>query len=160
LPELWYYCDVAGLRRWWPVPLALVIVWAIFGYFLTKPTDFHDYHKAVVQAAESASDAVSTAQLTVQAQLDDRVTGPYVHSTLQRSVDAVAGAWKQFAGITPVDEATTKMRDELGPLLLSAVNVLGDLDRAENSGGAATARALPALDPVAQRLSDFVEAHR
>src|SRR3954469_25705282 len=106
------------MRRWWPLVVAVALVWGIFGYFLTKPTDFHDYRRASVQAAESGYDALANAQLTVQAQLNGKVTGRYVDATLQRAADAVAGAWKQFAAIAPVDDATTAMRDQLGPILL------------------------------------------
>jgi hypothetical protein len=152
---------VIRLRHWAPLFVALVVLWAVVGYLLTKPTDFHDYRKAAVQSAESGYNAVSTAEITVRAQLDDKVTGPFSKTTLDWASSAVAGAWKQFAGVAPVDEATTAMRDELGPILLSAVRVLGDLTKAEDSGSpAATAHALGQLGPVADQLSGFLEQHK
>jgi hypothetical protein len=151
---------MTGLRRWWPAAVAGALLWGIVGYFLTKPTDFHDYRRTVVQVADSAYVAVSTAQMTVRAQLDGKVTGRYTTAALQDATDAVAGAWKQFAAVAPVDDATTAMRDELGPVLLDAVRTLGDLVAAEDQGAAATAAALPALGPVADDLSDFLERHK
>jgi len=137
-----------------------VAVWAVLGYFLTRPPDFHDYRKAAVQAADSGYNALATAQLTVRAQLDGQVTGRFADGTLQRGSDALAGAWKQFSAATPVDAVSVGIRDELGPLLLSAVTVLGNLRLAEDAGAGQTAQALAALDPVAGQLSDFVERHR
>lgn len=149
-----------SLRAWWPLPVALVVVWAVVGYFLTKPPDFHDYRKAAVQAAESGYNAVSLAQLSVREQLADKASGQYVDSTLRRSADTVAGAWKQFAAAQPVDDATKQMGAQLGPILLSAVTVLGDLRAAEDDGAAATAQAVSALGPVADQLSDFLDRYR
>jgi hypothetical protein len=150
----------SGLRRWWPLPVVLVLIWAVLGYFLTKPPDFHDYRRAAVQAAESGYNALATAQMTVQEQLAGKTTGRFTDGTLQRSSDTLAGAWKEFAAATPVDDATEVIRDELGPLLLSAVTVLGNLRVAEDVGGGATARALDAVDPVAEQLNDFVDRHK
>jgi hypothetical protein len=140
--------------------VVLAVLWAVIGYQLTRQPDFHDYRKAAVQAAESAYDAVATAQLTVQAQLDGQVTGAYTDSTLQRGADAVAGAWKQYATAQPVDARSVSIRDELGPLLQESVRVLGDLRYAEQLGPAATAHALAAAGPLAEDLSDFVDRHR
>lgn len=148
------------LRRWWPLAVVLVVLWGVAGYLIARPTSFHQYRRAAVQAAESGYDALATTQLTVGAQLDGKVTGPATDTTLDWAASAVAGAWQKFAALAPVDDETARMRDELAPALAAAVRVLGDVRTAEDSGPTATAQALQRVDPVADQLSDFVDRHR
>jgi hypothetical protein len=148
-------------RGSWLVAVAALLVWALVGYYVTKPTDFHDYRKGAVQAAQSVYYSVRAAERTVQAQLDGRTFDTYVRSALDDAVKATAGAAKQFAGEAPVDAATTRMRDQLGPLLLTAARTLGDVQMAEQSGDeAALRRSMQALRPVGDRLSDFIESYQ
>jgi hypothetical protein len=143
------------------VAVAALLVWALFGYYVTKPTDFHDYRKEAVQAAQSAYYSVWTAERTIQAQLDGRTFDTYLRNALDDAVKATAGAAKRFAGKAPVDTATTRMRDQLGPLLLTATRTLGDVQMAEQSGDqTALRRSIQALRPVGDRLSDFIESYR
>jgi hypothetical protein len=143
------------------VAVAALLVWALVGYYATKPTDFHAYRKGAVQAAQSAYYSVWAAERTVQAQLDGRTFDTYVRSALDDAVKATAGAAKQFAGEAPVDAATNRMRDQLGPLLLTATRTLGDVQMAEQSGDeTAVRRSMQALQPVGDRLSEFIESYQ
>jgi hypothetical protein len=147
-------------RRWWPVAVVLALAWGVVGYYTSKPTDFHDYREAAVHAAQSAHYSLSTTDQTVRAHLRGQTFDGYVRSTLDDSAKATAGAAKQFAGEAPVDAATVRMRDELGPLLLAATHALGDLQRAEQSGDdGELRRGVEALPPIDERLSEFIEAH-
>jgi hypothetical protein len=147
--------------RWWSFVLvsALAVCWGVVGYYLTKPTDHHDYRKAAVQAAQSAYDAVGTVRLTGEAELDGRLFPQYVTTMLDDARQALAGAAKQFTAEVPPDETTTKMRDQLAPLLANANVLLGDVESAnEDNDDDALGKALDALEPLGEQLSDFLEA--
>jgi hypothetical protein len=130
---------------------AVALAWGGAGYLSTRPTDFHDYRVAAVQSAESAYDALASAQLTADALTAGRVTAPYAESMFDDSRDALAGAFKQFAALSPPDDPTRAMRDTLGPLLIQANTVLSTL---EDDPASKAAR------PVADDLDDFIEAHK
>ena len=139
----------------------LVLCWGGAGYLITKPTDHHNYRKAAVQAAESAYDAVGTVRLTVEASLEGRTFPPYLTSTLDDERQALAGAAKEFTAKSPPDDTTTKMRDELAPLLVAANARLGETEQAAQDGDDhALQEAVKQLRPLGERLSGFVEAHR
>jgi hypothetical protein len=67
--------------------------------------------------------------------------------------DALAGAAKQFAGVSPPDQRTQKMRDELGPLLIKANAVL------PGTASDITDKTLDNLKPVEDALDQFLEEH-
>jgi hypothetical protein len=133
--------------------VAAALAWGGAGYLATKPTDFHDYRVAAVGAAQSAYDALASADLTGTALLAGRVTGPYADSMLGDARDALAGAAKQFAGVSPPDQRTQKMRDELGPLLIKANAVL------PGTASDITDKTLDNLKPVEDALDQFLEEH-
>lgn len=153
---------VVRARRWGAVALALVAAgWGGAGYLSTKPIDFHDYRVAAVHSAQSAYNAVTTAERTVRADLAGKLPGPYVTSMLADGRKALSGAAKEFAGKAPPDARTRAMRDALGPLLLQADAVLGDAESAvAGDDDAALHAAVDALGPVADDLAGFIEAHR
>jgi hypothetical protein len=149
--------------RWWAFVLVslLAVCWGVVGYLLTKPTDHHDYRKAAVQAAESAYNAVATVRLTGEAELDGRLYPPYVATMLDDARKALAGAAKQFTAESPPDQTTTRMRDRLGPLLVTASAALGEAESAvQDSDDQALRAAIDALDQVGEQLSDFLEAYQ
>jgi hypothetical protein len=142
------------------VVAVVTLAWAGFGYYLTKPTDFHTYRKAAVQSAQSAYNALGTARLTGQAALDDRLTSAYVAVTLRSARTAVAGAAKSFADVSPPDERTRAMRDQLGPLLVAAsADLAGIQDATANDDDAALGAAVDAAAKTSQALDAFLEAH-
>jgi hypothetical protein len=129
----------------------LALIWGGAGYLSSRPTDFHDYRVAAVGAAQSAYDAVATAELTAKALLAAKVTDPYAESMFTDSRAALAGAAKQFAGVSPPDDRTRAMRDTLGPLLMTANTVLSSLEDDPSS---------TAAQPVADALDHFIEANQ
>jgi hypothetical protein len=149
--------------RWWAFVLVslLAVCWGVFGYLLTKPTDHHDYRKAAVQAAQSAYNAVGTVRLTGEAELDGRLFPPYVTTMLDDARQALAGAAKEFTAEAPPDDATTRMRDQLAPLLTAANARIGDAQSAtEDNDDQALREALDELAQLAEQLSDFLEAYQ
>jgi hypothetical protein len=149
--------------RWWAFVLVslLAVCWGVVGYYLTKPTDHHDYRKAAVQAAQSAYDAVGTVRLTGEAELDGRLFPQYVTTMLDDARQALAGAAKQFTAKAPPDNSTTKMRDQLAPLLTAGNALLGDVESAtEDNDDQALRKALDQLEPLGEHLSDFLEAYQ
>ncbi|HEX6497888.1 MAG TPA: hypothetical protein VF054_02530 [Micromonosporaceae bacterium] len=148
-------------RMWGTILVVLAVAWALFGFELTKPTDFHDYRITAVESAQSAYDALVTAKATGEAQLAGRTFDTYVESNLDDANKALAGAQKDFVGTAPVDARTTAMRDELGPLLAASTRALTNLQKAEQTHDDAGLRAaLAAIDPIASRLSDFIDRHQ
>jgi hypothetical protein len=133
---------------------AVAVLWGGAGYVVTKPPDFHDYRVAAVGAATSAYDALASAELTGKALLAGRVTGPYADGMLGDARDALAGAAKRFAGVSPSDQRAERMRDELAPLLTRANAVLPGQE------SDLTEPALTTMQPVADALHTFVEVHR
>jgi hypothetical protein len=149
-------------RGWAKLLLALLAVgWAGAGYLMTKPTDYHDYRVAAVQSAQSAYNSVATVAVTGAAKLDGRVFAPYLSTVLDDARKALAGAAKQFAKQAPPTVATVAMRDQLGPLLLTASSTVGDVERAAaDRDDRALRQALRSLDAVGRDLSKFIEDHR
>jgi hypothetical protein len=144
-----------------PLVIALVAValfWAGFAYNLTRPPDASDYHRTVVQVAESAHDAVRTGWLIGREQLSGRVFGTFSTAAYDDALKGVAGASKQFAEVPPPDEASTRLRDQLAPLLNDAVRLLTDAAQAADDH--ALGDAVQALGPLADRLDAFVEANQ
>jgi hypothetical protein len=152
---------VRGRWRAFVLVSLLAVCWGVVGYFLTKPTDHHDYRKAAVQAAQSAYDAVGTARLTGEAEMEGRLFPPYVTTMLDDARKALAGAAKQFTAKAPPDETTTTMRDRLAPLLSAANALLGEAQSAtEDDDDQALRKALDSLEPLGEQLSDFIEAYQ
>ena len=149
--------------RWWAALLVALVVgaWGVGGYLVTKPTDFHDYRKTAVQAAQSAYGAVTTARLTGEARGDARLYRRYAGTMLDDARDALAGAAKQFSATAPPDDVTNAIREQLAPLLVDADTTLGAVERAlDDEDDAALAAAVAALEPVGEALADFIEEHR
>jgi hypothetical protein len=126
-----------------------------FAYTQSRPPGPSDYHRTVVQVAESAHDAVRTSWLTGREQLSGRMFGTFVIAAFDDSGDALAGAGKKFAAAVPPDERSAGLRDRLGPLLQEAVRDVGDAARADNDD--ALRAAVDALGRLADRLDAFVE---
>ncbi|MFI6132705.1 hypothetical protein [Micromonospora sp. NPDC051141] len=149
-------------RSWAAMGMASVAVaWAGAGYLAIRPADFHDYRKAAVQSAQSAYQAVKTAELVGESRLRDRVAGPYTASVLDDAREALVGAAKQYATEVPVDGRTETMREELGPLLLAANAGLGRVQTAARDDDAMElSAAVAALKPVTGGLSQFIQEHK
>jgi len=137
---------------------AVLLLWAGFAYDVTRPADRRDYHRTAVQVAESAHDGVRTGWLIGREQLADRVFGTFVTSTFDDAEKAVAGASKQFASEAPPDEASTRLRDQLNPLLRDAARLLGDASEAADDN--ALRQAVDELGKLADQLDAFVEANQ
>jgi hypothetical protein len=139
----------------------LALLWGGAGYLATKPTSFHDYRVTAVNAAQSTYNALATARLTATARLDRRATGPFLDSVLGDCRDAVAGAAKRFAGVSPPDQRTAAMRDELGLLLVQASAALDGVEKAAaDRDDDALRGAVPPVAAVAERVDAFIEAHK
>lgn len=148
-------------RTWGTVLVVLTVGWALFGFQLTKPTDFHEYRVTAVESAQSAYNALVTAKATGEARLAGKTFGTYVDSNLDDANKALAGAQKDFVGVTPIDARTTAMRDELGPLLAASTRALSDVQKAADTNDEAGLRvALAAIDPITAHLSDFIDQHQ
>jgi hypothetical protein len=142
-----------------------VVVLALFlacggwqAYASTGLPDYQEYRSSAADAAQSAHDALRTARLTGQALLNGRSTGTYAAAVFDDATESLSLAVKDFAGEVPPDVKAAALRDQLAPLFADAVRLLGDVVRAADSGDRSALRAaVPALDPVADRLGDFVE---
>jgi hypothetical protein len=144
---------VAAVRAqgWTATGLATVaLIWGGAGYLLTRPTDFHEYRVTAVGSAQSAYNALATARLTGQALENGRVTTPYAQSVYDDAREALAGAAKEFAAVSPPDDRTTALRDELAPLLTGASTALTDIEDGQPGAG----------EQVADALHDFVDEHK
>jgi hypothetical protein len=150
------------VRRWLVVVASLVsVAWGVWGYYLVKPADYHDYRTAAVHAAQSADDAARTVVLTGRADLAGNTLPTYVRSVLDTAQNSTGGAAKQLTSQAPPDAASVAIRDRLGPLLLAAQRDIGDAaladDRADHD---ALRAALRRLEADGAGLDDFIEAYR
>ena len=142
----------------WLIAAALLLLWAGFAYDVTRPADAKAYRRTAVQVAESLHDGVRTGWLVGRAELDGRVVGTYTQAAFGDATDGVAGASKQFATEAPPDAASATLRDQLSPLVSAAARDLAD---AQQAGDDARLRAaVAALDRLADRLDDFIEANK
>lgn len=150
------------MRRWLLVVAVLLAVgWGVWGYYLVKPADHHDYRTAAVHAAQSADDAVHTVVLTGRADLAGNTLATYVRSVLGTAQNSIGGATQRLTGQAPPDAASVSVRDRLGPLLLAAQRDVGDAALAgENADHDALREVLRRLASDGDRLDAFIEAYR
>ncbi|WDZ82760.1 hypothetical protein [Micromonospora cathayae] len=135
----------------------LALCWGGTGYAATRPTDAHDYRRAAIEAARSAYDVTVTVRLVGSARAAGRLPLPYTVATLNDGRSALAGAAQRLVVARPVDDATARIRDRLGPLLLAAAAGLDDLRRAVRAPDlAALTGAVAALAPVGTALAAFL----
>lgn len=140
--------------------LLLLVAWGVFAYASSGPPDFHTYRVTAVQTAQSAHDGLIVTALTATAQLDGRALAPYVSTMLDDAGESVGEAAARFAALSPTDEQTVAIRDELKPLLDQTVTRLGDVRRAEaNDDMRALRTAVAPLRPLAERLTEFLDRH-
>jgi hypothetical protein len=125
----------------------LVVLCGLLGYCSVRPPDFHDFRVAAVRTAQSAHDALLTADLTGGAVRDGRAPGPYAAVQLDDSAKSLSSAVRDFAALAPPDETATALRDRLLPLLGEAVARLGD--------AAAEPGHTEGLRALAERLNAF-----
>jgi hypothetical protein len=137
---------------------AVVALWAGFAYDVSRPADARDYQRTLVQAAESAHDAAQTAVLVGELELAGKVTGLFATTAFDDAAKALAGAEQKFAVQGPPDGASAARRDQLGPLLNTAVTALGDTAQAADD--ARLRDGVGRLKDLAGQLDDFVEAQR
>jgi hypothetical protein len=71
---------------------------------------------------------------------------------------ALAGAAKKLADQAPPDDASTRLRDRLAPLVQTTERDLGDAAEADDDD--ALRAAITGLDGVAGRLNDLIEQHQ
>jgi hypothetical protein len=148
-------------RNWWALPVVVVLIWGLFSYFAIKPTDAHDFRKTAVQAAQSAYFSISTADLAVRQYLAGRTLDTYLQAALDDATKGVSGAASEFASEQPVDPYTTRLRDQLTPLLSASVRAMQDLRTAEQAGDTAALRRYDKeLRPLRTKLNRFIERYR
>jgi hypothetical protein len=136
---------------------AVVLLWGGFAYDVSRPADGKAYRRTILQVAEAAHDAAQTGRLTGEQQLADQVTTPFARTAFGDAAKALAGAEQKFAAEGPPDSASAELRDQLAPLLSTAVQVLGDTAEA---GDDDTLRdGVHRLDSLAERLEEFITAH-
>src|SRR5690349_18498868 len=146
--------------RWVAAGVVLVLVWAALAYCAGPPSG-HGYRRTAVQVAQAALDAVRTAALAGDADLDGKLLDPYQSVVLDDALGAVAGAQSQLAAESPPDADTRRMRDQLVPLLTDATRQLVDLVLTLAGGDQASARARTGdLHHLGDQLDDFVARYR
>ncbi|MFI5908113.1 hypothetical protein [Dactylosporangium sp. NPDC051541] len=125
----------------------LVVVCGLLGYCSVRPPDFHDFRVAAVTTAQTAHDALLTADLTGGAVRDGKAPGPYASVQLDAGAKSLGTAVGDFAELPPPDAAATALRDQLLPMLSEAVARLGDAaaDPARTDGMRALAERLDAF---------------
>jgi hypothetical protein len=138
--------------------VAVVALWAGFAYDVSRPADARRYQRTLVQAAESAHDAAQTAVLVGELELAGKVSGLFATAAFDDAAKGLAGAEQKFAAQGPPDSASAARRDQLGPLLSTAVTALGDTSQATDD--TRLRASVGRLKYVAVRLDDFVEAQR
>jgi hypothetical protein len=153
-----YHRAVPRFWRLFLVLAAVLLLWAGFAYNVTRPPDDRAYRRTVVQVAESVHDGVGTAWLVGREKLAGRVFETFATAGFDDALKAVGGAADQFAENEPPDGPSARLRDELAPLVASAVRWLGDAAHAADDK--ALRVAADALGPLADRLAAFVAANQ
>src|SRR6266542_426053 len=151
------------------VLVALGLLWGEVAYSCSRPPDSEDYHRTVVQVADSAHNATRTGWLTGRQELAGQVFDTFASAAFDDATKALAGASKQFAEQGPPDERSAALRDELSPLVEDAVRWLGSAHAwvlllgvvgicayAEMSGRVATVSQRRVFDLVRERLGPRV----
>jgi hypothetical protein len=136
---------------------AVLLLWVGFAYDVTRPPDASAYRRTVVQVAASAHDGVGTGWLVGREELAGRVFGTFATAGFDDALKAVGGAADRFAEHAPPDRPSVRLRDELAPLLASAVRWLGDAAQAADD--TALRVAVDALGSLADRLAAFLAAN-
>jgi hypothetical protein len=137
---------------------AVVLLWVGFAYTITKPADAKAYLRTAMQVAESAHDAAVTGALIARQQIGGQVFGAFAVAAYDDAAKGLAGAAKKLAGQPPPDPSSARLRDQLAPLVQTAVRELSDAAVAETDD--ARRAAAGDLDGVAGRLSTLIEQHR
>jgi hypothetical protein len=140
------------------VLVAVLLLWAGFAYDVTRPPDGRAYRRTVVQVAASVHAGVGTGRLVGREQLAGKVFGTFATAGFDDALKAVGGAADRFAEHAPPDVPSARLRDELAPLLASAVRWLGDAAQATDDK--ALRIAVDALGSLADRLEAFVAANQ
>jgi phage gp29-like protein len=108
--------------------------------------------------AESAHDAARTGWLVGNEVLSGKAFPTFASTAFDDATKALAGASDQFASEAPPNAASRQLRDQLSPLLTTEVTVLADASAATDDATLRTA--VQRLDQLANKLDDFIEAHR
>ncbi len=140
------------------VLVALGLLWGEVAYSCSRPPDSEDYHRTVVQVADSAHNATRTGWLTGRQKLAGQVFDTFASAAFDDATKALAGASKQFAEQGPPDERSAALRDELSPLVEDAVRWLGSAAQAQDDEALRTA--VEALGALADRVEAFIEANQ
>ncbi|WP_067509453.1 hypothetical protein [Actinoplanes sp. TFC3] len=135
---------------------ALVLLWAGFAYNLSRPVNYQGFHRTMLQVAETVHDATQTGRLAAQQQLAGQVIAPFTRTVFDDATRALAGAEKKFAGQAPPDARSAALRDQLAPLLATAVTTLADTAQAGDDQALRTGA--DQLGELAERLGDFITA--
>lgn len=141
--------------------VAVLVGWLALAIYTARGSGAQEFRSTAVEAARGALDAVRTAHLAGQAELDGRAFRPYLRPVLDNSREDVGTAQRRMAQTSPPGEAERQLSDELQPLLDEADRRVGDLTAAvEHGRRPAIATAAGALVALGDRLSDFVLRHR
>jgi hypothetical protein len=152
---------VSRARTLATVGALLAAVWGLLVFAVVKPVTAADYRRNVLQVAESAHDAARTGWLAGRQVLAGQTFSPYAQTAFDDAGKALAGAMKQFASEAPPGAASRQLRDQLAPLLDSALHALGDATDANDDDDQQGLRdAVDALGKAAGQLDDFIEGHR
>jgi hypothetical protein len=146
-------------NRWVIALVAALAVW-IVGYSLThREPDPVAYRTVCVNAAQSALDGLVTAGTVSSEQ--QRLIDTYVTGTMNDAGGLLTKASTQLPGLTPPDQHSSELRDELTPLLTAANGLYGDAMRARGNGDAAGEQAAVArFGPIERKLQDFIDRNR
>jgi hypothetical protein len=137
---------------------AVGLLWAGLAYTVSRPVDADGYLRTALQVAASAHDAAATGGLTARQQLDGKVFAAFTVAAYDDATKALAGAAKKLADQAPPDDASTRLRDRLAPLVQTTERDLGDAAEADDDD--ALRAAITGLDDVAGRLNDLIEQHQ
>jgi hypothetical protein len=148
-------------RTVWGVVGGCVLVLSGVGVLAMWPTDRAGYQDTAVHAAEGTLSAVRTLALVGQAELDGKVVDPYVRVVSDRIREAVATPTHDLAAEEVPDAESRALRDELLPLLSTAVAGVGDAAQAlERHDRGQIAASVATLQRLGDRLEQFIRRHR
>jgi len=121
---------------------------------------FTTYEGKAVTSAEAAQSAVATVQLVASTAAAGKAFGPYTVVAVGEQEEGLSAVEGTFASIQPPDRRADAVRDELGPILTSAVDHVADVRIAARRGDLEDLdRVAAPLQADAAALDAFVARH-
>jgi hypothetical protein len=121
---------------------------------------YDSYEHKAKHTAEMALSAVQTGRLGAQSARRDDTFAPYLAVLVSDAENEASSAQTTFDSVQPPNDKSDKLRDDLDPLLTSAVDALSQARiAARRADFTKVSKQEPKLARSARELNRFVEAH-